>query len=185
MTELLDEYRKSFKHNPSILKNKYLTSLLTTMEIGIHKVQSPLLDLEHKLSKPVAFIIVPLFVLANAGVSFDLNSIENIFNNNVTMGVSAGLIFGKSFGIFISIFIMMKLKISDLGKSIKILDILGIAFLSGIGFTMSIFISGLAFDDYPILFLSAKTGIIIGSLVSGIIGVMILLISNRKRKENN
>ena len=180
MVDLLDEYRKSFKTNPNLLKNTKLSSVLTAMELGVHKVQSPLLDLEHKLSNPVSFIIIPLFALANAGVSFNFDSISDIINNNVTMGISIALIFGKSIGIFSSIMIIIKLKIADIDKSINIRHILGIAFLSGIGFTMSIFISDLAFDSFNNLFTAAKTGIILGSFISALIGVIILSISKKR-----
>ena len=154
------------------------------MSYGLHRVQSPLIELEHNLAKPVAFIIVPLFALANAGVALGFDDISIFFNQQVTLGVLCGLIIGKPLGIFLAVLIAARVKAIDIPPEINLRHILGLASLAGIGFTMSIFIADLAFDAHLQLFSQAKQGIILGSLISAILGVIILL-SAKTRKKNH
>ncbi|MGI8390638.1 Na+/H+ antiporter NhaA [Brucella anthropi] len=144
--------------------------------------ESPLHLLEHSLIKPVSFIIVPIFGFANAGVSFSGLGMEAFFAP-VTMGVAAGLAIGKLVGIFGAVLLLVKTGIVGLPAGASWPQMLGTTLLCGIGFTMSLFISLLAFDD-ALLQNEAKIGILIGSLVAGLAGFIVLRFSKRADGRN-
>jgi NhaA family Na+:H+ antiporter len=144
--------------------------------------ESPLHLLEHSLIKPVSFIIVPIFGFANAGVSFSGLGMEAFFAP-VTMGVAAGLAIGKLVGIFGAVLLLVKTGIVDLPAGASWPQMLGTTLLCGIGFTMSLFISLLAFDDV-LLQNEAKIGILIGSLVAGLAGFIVLRFAKRADGRN-
>lgn len=134
---------------------------------------SPLHKLEHALSKPVAFIIVPIFGFANAGVSFAGIS-GDILLAPLTLGVALGLLVGKVVGVFGLSSVMIHLKLADLPSGASWGQFLGVAVLCGIGFTMSLFIGLLAFAEQPLLQSEVKFGILGGSILAGIIGFAML-----------
>ncbi len=140
--------------------------------------ESPLHKLEHALQKPVAFIIVPIFGFANAGVSFAGLSLS-VLVEPLTLGVASGLVFGKLVGVLGTTAVLVKLRLADLPAHASWGQMVGVAFLCGIGFTMSLFIALLAFDD-PAMQDSAKIGILIGSVVAGIIGSLFLTVFGRR-----
>ncbi|WP_313616410.1 Na+/H+ antiporter NhaA [Agrobacterium sp.] len=140
--------------------------------------ESPLHRLEHGLHKPVAFFVVPVFGFANAGVSLSGLSL-GVFSEPVTMGVAAGLVLGKLVGVLGVVALMVKLRWAQLPAQASWGQVTGTAFLCGIGFTMSLFIGLLAFDD-PALQDHVKIGILMGSLVSGTLGATILMMSGRR-----
>ncbi|GAA5662220.1 Na+/H+ antiporter NhaA [Brucella intermedia] len=142
-----------------------------------HISESPLHLLEHSLIKPVSFVIVPIFGFANAGVNFTGLGIDAVFAP-VTMGVAAGLALGKLIGIFGAVLILVKSDIVDLPAGASWQQMLGTTLLCGIGFTMSLFISLLAFNDV-LLQDEAKIGILIGSLIAGLAGYIVLRLSKR------
>lgn len=142
-----------------------------------HIAESPLHMLEHSLIKPVSFLIVPIFGFANAGVSFAGLGFDAVFAP-VTMGVASGLAAGKLVGIFGAVFILVKSGVVDLPAGASWQQMLGTTLLCGIGFTMSLFISLLAFDDV-LLQSEAKIGILIGSLIAGVCGYIVLRFSKR------
>lgn len=139
--------------------------------------ESPLHRLELALIRPVAFVIVPIFGFANAGVSFAGLGAEALLAP-VTMGVAAGLAAGKVIGIFGAVLIMVRSDLVDLPAGASWLQVFGTALLCGIGFTMSLFISMLAFDDV-LLQDEAKIGILMGSLLSGLAGFAVLRLAKR------
>lgn len=141
-----------------------------------NKYQSPLQNLEHNLHDWVAYLVIPIFALANAGVSINSN-VE--IETNLVIKIAIALVLGKSIGISTIVFLAKKLKIIEVPSDINTQHILGVAFLAGIGFTMSIFIASLAFTN-PKYIDSAKIGILIGSLVAATIGYLIL----RYKKQN-
>ena len=142
--------------------------------------ESPLHRLEHMLITPVSFIIIPIFGFANAGVSF-LGLGSEAFFAPVTMGVAAGLFLGKLIGIFGAVVVMVRLNLADLPPGASWLQMLGTALLCGIGFTMSLFISILAFSE-PLLQDEAKIGILMGSLAAGTAGYVILRFAKREAR---
>lgn len=133
---------------------------------------SPLEELEHDLHNTVAFGILPLFAFANAGISLAGTNMGELMHG-VPLGITLGLFIGKQIGVMLPVFIMLKLGLAALPSGTNIKQIYGVSMLCGIGFTMSLFISGLAFggipDDYD-----PRLGIILGSLISGVVGYLIL-----------
>jgi Na+:H+ antiporter, NhaA family len=140
--------------------------------------ESPLHRLEHALIAPVAYLIIPVFGFANAGVSFAGVGAEALLAP-VTLGVAMGLALGKVVGIFGAVGVLVRLDWADLPAGASWMQMFGTALLCGIGFTMSLFISILAFDQV-LLQDEAKIGILLGSLVSGIAGYTILRIAKRE-----
>ena len=140
---------------------------------------SPLHRLEHALQKPVAFLVVPLFGFANAGVSF-AGITPAVFAEPLTLGVAAGLVAGKLIGVFGAVWLMVRSGLSDLPPGASWTQMTGIAFLCGIGFTMSLFIGLLAFDD-PAIQDKIKLGILCGSLIAGLSGYAVLKLYGRAK----
>ncbi|MBO0144102.1 Na+/H+ antiporter NhaA [Agrobacterium sp. Ap1] len=140
--------------------------------------ESPLHKLEHSLHKPVAFIVVPVFGFANAGVSF-AGVTADVFAEPLTMGVAAGLLFGKLVGILGTVALLVKLGLADLPAKASWGQMMGTALLCGIGFTMSLFIGLLAFND-PVVQDNVKIGILMGSVVAGILGSICLMVFSRR-----
>lgn len=155
-----------------------LTGVILAMFIPIKSPDglnySPLKTLEHDLHSIVAFFILPVFAFANAGISFIGITMEQVFHG-VPIGVALGLFFGKQIGIFGFCFIAIKLKLVELSNEMNWLTLYGVSALCGIGFTMSLFIGSLAFEETGVnnLF-DERLGIIIGSLSSGILGYLVL-----------
>lgn len=133
---------------------------------------SPLEELEHDLHNTVAFGILPLFAFANAGVSLAGTNMGSLMHG-VPLGIGLGLFIGKQIGVMIPVIVMTKLGFAKLPSGTNFKQIYGVSLLCGIGFTMSLFISGLAFGGVPDGF-DPRLGIMLGSLISGIIGYLIL-----------
>lgn len=139
----------------------------------------PLLQqLEHKMSPIVTFLIMPIFAIANAGISFTDLSLSDIFSTHVALGVTLGLFLGKPIGIVCAIFLMVKMRWATIPSAITRRTLLGLGMLASIGFTMSMFISTLAFTD-ELLMTQAKLGIFLASILGGIGGYVLL---NKKSK---
>ncbi|MEP7137310.1 MAG: Na+/H+ antiporter NhaA [Chloroflexota bacterium] len=128
--------------------------------------------LQHILHKPVAFLILPLFALANTGILLQGNWLQGLGTPN-SLGIFAGLLLGKPLGISLFSFAAIKAGLSKLASDVSWIHILGASFLGGIGFAMSIFITLLAFND-PAFVQSSKIAILLGSLFSGFVGFVIL-----------
>ncbi len=140
--------------------------------------ESPLHKLEHNLHKPVAFVIVPIFGFANAGVSFT-NVTMDVVAEPLTLGVAVGLVLGKLIGVLGVVAILVKLSLADLPAKASWGQMAGTALLCGIGFTMSLFIGLLAFND-PAIQDHVKIGILMGSVTSGMLGAVFLLVFGRR-----
>lgn len=140
--------------------------------------ESPLHKLEHHLHKPVAFAIVPIFGFANAGVSFAGVSMS-VITEPLTLGVAAGLLLGKLVGVLGTVAVLVNLKLAELPAEVSWGQMAGVALLCGIGFTMSLFIGLLAFND-PNVRDHVKIGILLGSLTSGLIGAVLLTAFGRR-----
>ncbi|MDX3910192.1 MAG: Na+/H+ antiporter NhaA [Sphingobium sp.] len=134
---------------------------------------SPLHRLEHALHPVSAYFVVPLFGFANAGVSLAGVGIEQILAP-LPLGIAAGLFLGKQAGIYLSMLLAVKLGVGTKPRGATWLQLYGVALLCGIGFTMSLFIGGLAFPNQPTLVEEAKIGILMGSVLSAITGFAIL-----------
>ncbi len=134
--------------------------------------KSPSYIVQHFLHKPIAFIILPLFALANTAITIGPN-VQEIFYKSYSIGIMLSLVIGKGLGIFLFCMMAIAAGICTLPAELKKVHILGAAFLGGIGFTMAIFITMLAFDDAEIIN-NAKLVILISSFIAGLIGFLIL-----------
>jgi len=141
---------------------------------------SLLLKIEHALSPYVAFGIMPLFALANAGVSLNGFSIDTLMYP-VPLGVMCGLFFGKQIGVFIFSFLSVKFKIAEMPTNANWIKLYGVGVLTGIGFTMSLFVGNLAFVDSNEYMDGVKIGVLAGSLLSTLLGYFLLLYVTKKK----
>jgi len=140
---------------------------------------SLLIKLEHKISPYVAFCIMPLFALANAGVS--LNGVNlNSLLSPVPLGIVLGLFVGKQVGVFLFAIVAIKLKIAQMPSNSNLISLYGVGILTGIGFTMSLFIGNLAFIDNTNYMDGVKIGVLAGSLLSTLVGYFLLLMTSKK-----
>lgn len=147
--------------------------VLDEIKTDTNKVIPPLQRLEHGMHPFVTFVILPIFALSNAGVSFKNVDFDVLFSNNILIGVALGLLVGKVLGIFGFTWLAIKLKIAQVPKGMTYRNLLGLGFLAAIGFTMSLFVTSLAFNDETFI-IQAKIGIFAASLVGGIVGYIIL-----------
>ncbi len=148
------------------------TRVLDELESATKQVESPLQQLEHALHPWVAFVIMPLFAFANAHVIID-SSLLAALTSPVTIGIVLGLVVGKPVGVILFAWLAVKAGVATLPRSVNWAQIVGAALLGGIGFTMSIFVTGLAFMS-PELILQAKAGIMIASVIAGVGGYAII-----------
>ncbi|MBA1337277.1 MAG: Na+:H+ antiporter, NhaA family [Pelagibacterales bacterium] len=141
---------------------------------------SLLLKLEHILSPYVAFGIMPLFAFANAGVSLNNISLSTL-SNPVPLGILCGLFFGKQFGVFIFSYLSVRLKFAEMPTNSNWSKFYGVGILTGIGFTMSLFVGNLAFVNDVQHTSGVKIGVLTGSLLSTVVGYLWLLVATRKK----
>jgi len=138
--------------------------------------RSPLRELEHDLHTVIAFGVLPLFAFVNAGISFAGMSFSDLLHP-VSLGVASGLFVGKQLGVFLLCLVAIRLGIAKLPEGANWGSLYGVAILSGVGFTMSLFIDTLAFQNLPadtVFDFDARLGILLGSLASGVLGYIVL-----------
>ena len=170
-----------FTHESGIHSTISGVLLATTIPHRKHeKDYSLLLKLEHILSPYVAFGIMPLFAFANAGVVLNDISINTILSP-VPLGIVCGLFFGKQIGVFLFSFLAVKFKLAEMPTNSNWIKFYGVGILTGIGFTMSLFVGNLAFFDYSNNLDGVKIGVLIGSSLSAIVGYLLLLIVTQKK----
>ena len=170
-----------FTHESGIHSTISGVLLATTIPHKKHeKDYSLLLKLEHIMSPYVAFGIMPLFAFANAGVVLNDISINTILSP-VPLGIVCGLFFGKQIGVFLFSFLAVKLKLAEMPTNSNWIKFYGVGILTGIGFTMSLFVGNLAFLDYSNNLDGVKIGVLIGSSLSAIVGYLLLLIVTQKK----
>ncbi len=162
-----------------ITLNKAQLAAIDNMEDEIENVQSPLQFLEYKLHGFVAYIIMPVFAFANAGVILYSSGTQDLFSS-LSFNIELSLILGKLAGIFLFSWISIKIGIASLPENTGWINLIGLGLLGGMGFTMSLFITNLAFSD-PGLINYAKIGIIVASLISGVLGYLVLRFSLNKQ----
>jgi Na+:H+ antiporter, NhaA family len=166
---LLDDFDRRETGDFQVLTSKGQQEALFSLERASKSVTAPVLRLEQALHNFSAFVVMPLFAFANAGVKIDL-SVQHI---EIGLGVLAGLVFGKPVGIMMAALIAVKTGIARLPQAVSWRSLFGYACLAGIGFTMSLFVAMLAFADGTLVD-AAKRGIIVGSLVAGVAGAVLL-----------
>ena len=140
---------------------------------------SLLVKLEHAISPYVAFLIMPIFAFANAGVSLEGLTFNTLLNP-VPLGILLGLFFGKQIGVLLFSYISIKFRLAEMPNNSNWLSIYGVSILTGIGFTMSLFVGNLAFADNLQYIDGVKIGVLTGSLLSTVFGYFLLLVSSKK-----
>jgi len=148
---------------------------LSQLEQLTHNTESVLDRLTHTLHPWVSYLIVPIFALANAGVPLSGEIISDAAKSEITLGVILGLVIGKPVGVLLTVFIATRLKLADMPANTDFQHMIGAGLLAGIGFTVSLFISGLAYSD-QVLVDEAKAGILAASTIAAVIGFVYLWI---------
>ncbi len=174
------------KDNRILLTNHEHQASVQALETLCEEVQAPLQRVEHGFTPWVTYLILPLFAMANAGVSINLSHFSDTITHPAALGIIAGLFFGKQIGITLFSWIGVRLGLVSLPVGVRWSGIYGASILGGIGFTMSLFISLLAFTDQTTID-SAKLGILCVSMLSGVIGVLVLnqVLGKEKPHEKN
>ena len=175
-SSLLDDFNRTETGDLLVLTSKGQQEALFSLQRASKGVTAPVLRLEQALHNFSAFVVMPLFAFANAGVKIDL-SVQHL---EIGLGVLTGLVFGKPLGIMMAALIAVKMGIASLPQAVNWRSLLGYAFLAGIGFTMSLFVAMLAFDDTALVE-AAKRGIIAGSLLAGVAGAVMLQVGRALR----
>ncbi|OHE00920.1 MAG: Na+/H+ antiporter NhaA [Sulfurimonas sp. RIFOXYD12_FULL_33_39] len=170
---LLDEFDNYPVATDHMMHEKQ-KAIVQNIKDKIDSIGAPASRLEHTLHLPISLLVIPLFALANAGISIDFSSIKDTVAQPVSIGIIMGLIVGKVIGIAGVAWLAIKMKIATLPQDTTMSQIFGVAFLGGIGFTMSIFVADLAFLGNEDLIFQAKIGILTASLFAGVIGYILL-----------
>lgn len=174
-TEEIQPLINKLKNAPRLkgpLLSKQQQTVITAIEKKSRQYEVPLQSLEHSMHPWVIFVIMPIFALSNAGVTIS-GDIQSILTLPVSLGIIAGLFIGKPLGIFIFSWLACKFKLAFLPPGVNWWHIVGLGALAGIGFTMSLFVSGLAFKTGGFV-QASKVSIILASLLSGVTGYLIL-----------
>jgi NhaA family Na+:H+ antiporter len=174
MDQLLATLRETGLPQGRRLLTAQQQNLLHDMEATVEEASAPLQELEHALVPLVTFLVLPLFALANAGVSLGAGLLD-AYQDRICLGIIAGLVLGKQLGIFGLSWIGVRVGLAELPLGVSWRDLYGVSVLGGVGFTMSLFIGGLAFGD-PLQQNVAKVGILSASLLSGVLGLVILTV---------
>ncbi|SDP18891.1 sodium/proton antiporter, NhaA family [Mucilaginibacter sp. OK268] len=170
LRQLLLDFEKAIPNNSTLTTPEQHDTIEKIKELSMD-AETPLQKVEFMLHPWVAFVVMPLFALANAGIVIGANFFSSLANP-VSLGVTIGLLAGKFIGVLLATWLMVKLGAQLPAKSTW-KQIVGVALLAGVGFTMSLFISGLAFS-HPEMVDQAKYGILLASLLSGVLGVLVL-----------
>ncbi len=178
----IDEFGKDHTFNKVTLSNSQIAAI-DNIGHRIKQVQSPLQYVNHHIHGFVLHFVMPLFALFNAGIALD-NPSSLLTNGSLTLNIASAMLSGKVIGISLFSLIAVKTGISSLPNRVKWNQIIGVGFLGGVGFTIALFINNLAFLD-PLVQNHAKAGILMGSIVSGVIGFIIIRKTLYKRKTHH
>jgi NhaA family Na+:H+ antiporter len=177
LNEIVQNIKASGESESPLLSRDQIEEI-DNLEDWTEKVQSPLQHMEHRLHNWVAFLIMPVFALSNSGVRFFGGGMELDLALSSTLVIS--LVVGKLIGVTFFSWLSVRLKLADLPAGINQGQIVGVALLAGVGFTMSIFVANLAFFGQVQFLDSAKVGILTGSMIAGILGYLLLRLNSRK-----
>jgi len=175
--DILNDFLKECTTNEekTVLTKKQLEAL-DELDDLTEKTAPPLQYLEHRLHGWVSYLIMPIFALANAGVIFSFSGDTNL---TLSLNIAIAMVVGNFSGIFLFSWLSIKLKLSQLPLNVSLKQLAGVSILGGLGFTMSLFINGLAFSD-AVLINSAKMGILIGSMIAGLLGFFVIRLTLKK-----
>lgn len=188
INQLLHRFDVAEDHVNPLLVNSRQQRIVRAIEAECVHVEAPLQRIEHKLHPFTAFLIMPLFAFANSGVQLDFSRITDLYFQPVSLGVIFGLIAGKQLGIMGACWLAVKAGLAELPQGVRWLQLWGVTWLAGIGFTMSLFVAGLAFPldqdgtqgagenaaHLADMLAGAKLGILSASLIAGSVGTVIL-----------
>lgn len=174
--DLLHDYRLAMANNDE----QKAQAVVERVEMLSRGTEGPMERLERIVHPWVSFVVLPLFALANAGIVFTSDTLSAAAESRVTLGVAAGLLLGNPLGVLGMTWLAVRLGIGQLPSGVGWRHVLGAGFLAGIGFTVAIFVSGIAFDD-PAVVDQAKMGVFAASLVAGVTGYLFLRFSGRAR----
>ena len=177
---LINKFKKSYTNNEPLLANQECFEVVNSMRFEIAKVSSPLQKFETALHGFSMYVIMPIFALANACIVINPDVFTHIFSD-ASLGIICGLVIGKPVGIFLFSFVVIKLGVSKFSDGMNWKLLLNAGIFAGIGFTMSLFVSNLAFAD-PSYIDTAKIAILTGSTLAGILGVVAVRFLNKKKK---
>lgn len=180
INQMIEQIKQAYRREKNIIKNDELRARVQALGEGVQMVQAPAQILEHKMHLPSAYIIIPIFSLANAGIPIDWSSLGSIVSHPVSIGIVAGLVFGKLIGIAGFTWVAVKVGLTTLPQGLNFKHIIGVALMGGIGFTMSIFIAELGFAHHANDLLMAKTGILLASILAGVSGFVWLWFTAEK-----
>ncbi|WP_101756708.1 Na+/H+ antiporter NhaA [Oceanicoccus sp. KOV_DT_Chl] len=183
MRRILRKFEELDEPNRSILEQENQHELIEQTHHIANRTTTPLQHWGSVLDKPVSLTILPLFAFLNAGVLIP-DSLNELVTAPVTLGVCLGLVAGKAIGISSFAYLMIKSGFSTLPEGLLFRHIIGLSFLAGIGFTMSLFIAALAFSGQAQLIAQAKIGILIGSLIAGTLGALAFIWVPEGGREN-
>jgi len=178
MGRLVQRFEELDKPDQSILEEHRQHDLAEQAQQIAMKTTTPLQHWGSALDKPVSLTIMPLFAFLNAGVAIP-SSLTELQGSPVMLGTAAGLVIGKATGICAFAWLGVRTGLTSLPKGLTFTHIAGLSLLAGIGFTMSLFIAALAFESQPALLVQAKLGILYGSLIAGVLGTGLLVLTHR------
>ena len=176
---VLDRFEKAGEKGENVLANDERQAALHALNHAAYKLEPPLHELEHALNPWVVFAVMPLFALANAGVQLGGGIVEAL-TSPVALGIVLGLVVGKQLGITLFAWLAVRSGLSELPEGMGWRHVYGAGWLAGIGFTMSLFITDLAFSEDSLVE-AAKVGILCSSVVAGVVGWTILRGASRPR----
>jgi NhaA family Na+:H+ antiporter len=159
---------------PGPFLNEEKLGTLVALEQACHNALSLLQRMEHAMHPWVIFGVMPIFALANAGIALDRHELISAISQPATLGIACGLLLGKPLGITLFAWLAVHLGVAELPAGVRWPQIFGLGLLGGIGFTMSLFITNLAYQDAPELIAAAKVGIFASSLLAGTLGYLLL-----------
>lgn len=177
---MVGQIKQAASAEKNIVKNDELRARVRALGEGVRLVQAPAQVLEHQMHLPSAYLVIPIFSLANAGIPIDWSALGSILTHPVSMGIGAGLVLGKLIGIAGFSWVAVKLGLTVLPPGMNFKHVIGVGLMGGIGFTMSIFIAELGFAHHAEDLLMAKTGILFASVIAGSAGFIWLYLTASK-----
>ncbi len=178
--EKLAQIITTCRDDVDMINNTELRANVQALGDGVNLVQAPAQVLERKLHLPSAYLIIPIFALANAGIPIDFSALGATLTHPVSLGITSGLVLGKLIGIVGFSWLAVKIRLVSLPQGLNFRHIIGVGLMGGIGFTMSIFIAELGFVNAPTELLMAKSGILLASMIAGISGFLWLYLTAKK-----
>lgn len=182
---LLSKFERHQKVETEILADQRQSTLAINIEDAAKEASTPLQRWELKLENPIGLGVLPIFALFSAGIRFSDQDWVSTLTSPLTLGIVGGLVVGKPLGIFLFSIVASKLGVGALPEGMTKKELLGIGLLAGMGFTMSIFISLLAFKGSPALIAECKLAILVSTLMAGFLGALWLFFSTKPQSENS